>query len=42
VLGSGEHLFHGLDLNALGYTCAEHVPTAAATHVVLKKTAGSE
>jgi len=37
LLGSGEHLFHGLDLTALGYGCTTHVPTAAATHVVLTK-----
>lgn len=37
LLGSGESLFGGLDLLKLGYTCAEHVPTAAATHVVLKR-----
>ena len=37
LLGSGEHLFQGLDLNALGYECSTHVPTAAATHVVLTK-----
>ena len=37
LLGSGEHLFHGLDLVALGYECASHVPTTAATHVVLSK-----
>ena len=37
LLGSGEHLFYGLDLTALGYACAIHTPTAAATHVVLKK-----
>ena len=37
VLGSGEHLLHGLDLPALGYACTTHVPTAAATHVVLAK-----
>ena len=37
LLGSGEHLFHGLDLTALGYECTTHVPTAAATHVVLGK-----
>jgi dihydrofolate reductase len=35
VLGSGESLFEGLDLPALGYHVTEHVPTAAATHVVL-------
>ncbi len=37
LLGSGEHLLYGLDLPALGYECAAHVPTEAATHVVLTK-----
>lgn len=37
LLGSGEALFAGLDLAGLGYECTEHVPTAQATHVVLKK-----
>jgi dihydrofolate reductase len=37
VLGSGEHLTYGLDLAALGYECTTHVPTTAATHVVLTK-----
>jgi dihydrofolate reductase len=37
LLGSGEHLLGGLDLPKLGYRCVEHVPSAAATHVVLKK-----
>ena len=37
LLGSGEHLLYGLDLTALGYECSSHVPTAAATHVVLTK-----
>ena len=37
LLGTGESLFHGLDLHALGYRCAEHVATPAATHVVLRK-----
>lgn len=37
LLGSGEHLFSGIDLPALGYECSEHIPTAAATHVVLTK-----
>jgi dihydrofolate reductase len=37
LLGSGEHLFHGLDLPALGYHCTTHVPGAAATHVVLTR-----
>ncbi len=37
VLGSGEHLFHGLNLLELGYECTTHVPTEAATHVVLTR-----
>jgi dihydrofolate reductase len=37
LLGSGEHLLHGLDLTALGYECTTHVPTAAATHAVLTR-----
>jgi dihydrofolate reductase len=36
-LGSGEHLFHGLDLPALGYRCKEHVASENATHIVLRK-----
>lgn len=38
LLGSGEHLFHGIDLPALGYECTTHVPTEAATHIVLNRT----
>lgn len=37
LLGSGESLFSGIDMLALGYQCVEHVPTAKATHVVLKR-----
>jgi dihydrofolate reductase len=37
LLGSGEHLFAGLDLRRLGYRCTEHVPTKAATHIVLTR-----
>lgn len=37
LLGSGEHLWHGLDLKALGYECTSHVPTDGATHVVLTR-----
>jgi len=37
ILGSGEHLLSGLDLAKLGYEVTEHVPTEAATHVVLTK-----
>jgi dihydrofolate reductase len=39
VLGKGEHLFHGMDLPALGYETTEHVPTQHATHIVLSKRA---
>jgi dihydrofolate reductase len=39
LLGSGEHLFAGIDAPTLGYRCSEHVPTATATHVVLTKRA---
>ncbi len=35
LLGSGEHLLAGIDLPALGFRCVEHVPTPAATHLVL-------
>ena len=35
LLGSGEHLLHGIDLKALGYRLTEHVPSAKATHVVI-------
>jgi len=37
ILGTGEPLFSGIDLLALGYRCTEHVATASATHVVLEK-----
>jgi dihydrofolate reductase len=38
LLGSGEHLLHGIDARALGYECVEHAAgTRAAAHVVLRK-----
>jgi dihydrofolate reductase len=37
LLGSGEHLFSGIDAAKLGYQCSEHVATANATHLVLTK-----
>jgi dihydrofolate reductase len=37
LLGRGESLLAGIDMLALGYRCSEHVPTAAATHVVITK-----
>jgi dihydrofolate reductase len=37
LLGRGEALLAGIDLPALGYERSEHVATANATHVVLKR-----
>jgi hypothetical protein len=37
LLGSGEALFAGIDLPALGYAVTEHVPTSAATHIVFTR-----
>lgn len=37
LLGGGERLFTGVDMVRLGYKCTEHVASAQATHVVLKK-----
>ena len=39
LLGSGEHLFHGIDLRALGYECVEHVAGERAMHVFIRKRA---
>jgi dihydrofolate reductase len=36
-LGTGESLFTGLDLPALGYSCADRVSTPAATHLMVTK-----
>jgi dihydrofolate reductase len=37
LLGSGENLWNGLDLQALGYECAKTVAGERATHVFLRK-----
>jgi dihydrofolate reductase len=37
ILGSGEHLFHDLDLRALGYRVTEHVPSDGVTHVMVAR-----
>ena len=38
LLGRGEHLLHGIDLPALGYSCVGHPPgVRAAAHVTLRK-----
>jgi len=37
LLGSGEHLFGGIDMKKLGYERTEHVPSENATHIVLTR-----
>ena len=37
LMGSGENLFAGVDMAALGYRCIQNVSTEHAMHVVLKK-----
>jgi dihydrofolate reductase len=37
LLGSGESLFAGVDVPALGYERTEHVSTPNATHIVLAR-----
>ncbi|SMC29464.1 Dihydrofolate reductase [Andreprevotia lacus DSM 23236] len=37
LLGSGERLFDGVDMRALGYECVERVASEKATHVVLRR-----
>ena len=39
LLGTGEHLMHGLDLRALGYECQESIAGERATHMMLRKIA---
>ncbi|HET7669745.1 MAG TPA: dihydrofolate reductase family protein [Burkholderiales bacterium] len=37
LLGSGEPLFEGINLSALGYSCVEHAATENAMHCVLQR-----
>lgn len=37
LLGSGESLFNGLDMRALGYTCTKQIAGERATHVIIQK-----
>ncbi len=37
LLGTGEHLLHGIDLAQRGYRVSEHVTTEKATHMVIVK-----
>jgi dihydrofolate reductase len=39
LMGSGENLFLGVDMAALGYRCSENISGEHAMHVVLKKQA---
>ncbi len=39
LLGNGEPLFAGIDLKALGYECAEYLPSTKAAHLVIRKVA---
>jgi dihydrofolate reductase len=41
LLGSGEALFDGLDLKALGYSCTRHVASENATHVIITRAQGA-
>ena len=37
LMGSGENLFAGLDMRALGYSCTHHVSSPHALHLILTK-----
>ncbi|MGB9428828.1 MAG: dihydrofolate reductase family protein [Gammaproteobacteria bacterium] len=37
LIGSGEHLWNGIDMHALGYECTKHVAGERAMHVYLRK-----
>jgi dihydrofolate reductase len=37
LLGSGERLFEGVDLPALGYACTKHEASSRATHIVVAR-----
>jgi dihydrofolate reductase len=39
LLGSGENLWNGIDMPALGYECARYVAGERATHIFLRKRA---
>ncbi|GAC1607160.1 MAG: dihydrofolate reductase family protein [Ramlibacter sp.] len=39
LLGSGENLFQGIDLRALGYECEKSIAGERATHMLLRKRA---
>jgi dihydrofolate reductase len=37
LLGSGERLFEGIDAPSLGYQVTDHIPTQAATHMIINR-----
>jgi dihydrofolate reductase len=37
LLGSGEHLWQGLDMRALGYACVEQIAGERATHMFIRR-----
>src|SRR4051794_19389111 len=39
-MGGGENLWQGLDLNALGYECAEVIQGERATHLIVRRRVG--
>ena len=39
LIGSGEHLLTGINMRALGYTCAESIAGERATHFIVRKVA---
>jgi dihydrofolate reductase len=39
-MGSGENLWDGLDMKALGYECAEVIAGERATHLIVRRRAG--
>jgi dihydrofolate reductase len=41
LLGSGEHLWNGIDMRALGYECEKYIAGERATHVFLTKKGAS-
>jgi dihydrofolate reductase len=41
LLGAGENLWHGLNLDALGYECTQSVTGERATHMYLRKRTGT-
>jgi dihydrofolate reductase len=40
LLGSGESIFEGIDMHALGYECVERIVGERATHLIIRRKAG--